>query len=143
MEAAIRELFARYESAFRRALAGEANADEVASLYASDFIAASPAGVMSGKNDRQFRQVMAQGYARYRSIGTREMRIRAIRVTPIDECHSVAHVGWTATYSRGAAPDVSIDFEVHYLVQVLVGEAKVFGWVSKDEQEVLRQHGIV
>ena len=40
--------------------------DEVASLYASEFIAASPAGVMAGKNDDQLKQVMAQGY---RAIG--------------------------------------------------------------------------
>ena len=28
-------------------------------------------------------------------------------------------------------------------VQVLGGEAKVFGWISGDEQAVLRQHGII
>jgi hypothetical protein len=117
MEAAVRKLFERYESVFNRSLGDVVDMDEVASLYASDFIAASPAGVMTGKNDDQLKQVMEQGYARYRAIGTREMRIRDISISPID-------------------------FEVHYLVQKLDGEAKVFGWVSGDEQALLKKHGI-
>jgi hypothetical protein len=86
---------------------------------------------------------MAQGYAHYRAIGTREMRIRSVRISPIDENHCVAHVAWTAIYARNDRPETAIDFDVHYLVQVLDGEAKVFGWVSGDETALLRQHGIV
>jgi hypothetical protein len=53
-------------------------------------------------------------------------------------------VAWTATYARPSQPDVAIDFEVHYLVQQLDGAPpQVFGWVSGDEQALLRQHGIV
>ena len=117
--------------------------DEVAGLYASEFIAASPAGVMTGKNDDQLRQVMAQGYARYRAMGTKEMRIRAVRVSPIDDRHCLAHVAWAAHFARNNNEDVAIDFEVHYFIQSLDGEPKVFGWVSGDEEEVLRTHGIV
>ncbi|RWE56475.1 nuclear transport factor 2 family protein [Mesorhizobium sp.] len=142
MEAQVRKLFERYEQLFRKSLAGDADMDEVASVYASAFIAASPAGVMVGKNDDQLRQVMEQGYAHYRAIGTKEMRIRAVRVSPIDEHHCVAHVAWTSSYARKDRPDVKIDFDVHYLVQKLGGDPKIFGWVSGDEQEVLRKHGI-
>ena len=56
MEAAVRKLFERYESFFNRSLGDDVGMDEVASLYASDFIAASPAGVMTGKNDDQLKQ---------------------------------------------------------------------------------------
>jgi hypothetical protein len=35
-----------------------------------------------------------------------------------------------------------IDFDVHYLVQQLDAEPKVFGWISEDEQALLREHGI-
>jgi len=117
--------------------------DEVASLYASDFIAASPAGVMVGKNDDQLRQVIARGYAYYRAIGTKEMRTRDVRVSPIDEQHCVAHVAWTATYARHDQVDEAIDFDVHYSVQQLDGEPKVFGWASGDEQALLGKHGII
>lgn len=142
MEAGVRKFFERYESFFNRSLGGDMHMDEVAALYASEFIAASPAGVMAGKNDDQLKQVMAQGYARYRAMGMKEMRIRNVRLSAIDDHHCVAHVAWTATYAREDRPDVGIDFDVHYLVQTLDAEPKVFGWVSGDEQALLSEQGI-
>ena len=143
MEASVRQLFERYERLFMECLGGNKDMREVASLYASKFIAATPAGVMTGKNDDQLKQVMAQGYARYRAMGTKKMRIRDIRLSAIDDHHCVAHVAWTATYARKEQPDVEIEFDVHYFVQMLGGKPKVFGWVSGDEQALLREHGIV
>jgi hypothetical protein len=143
MEAAVRKLLERYENLFAKALGGRVDMNEVASLYASDFVAASPAGVMAGKNDDKLRQLMSQGYEHYRAIGTEQIRIRDVRLSPIDGGHCVAHVAWTATYARTDRPKVAIDFDVHYLVQVRNGEAKVFGWISGDEQALLKQHGIV
>ncbi len=143
MEAAVKKLFERYERSFKQSLGGNNDMDEVASLYAREFIAASPAGVMTGKNDEQLKTVMAQGYAHYRAIGTKDMRIRSLRISPMDEHHCVTHVAWTAVYSRENRPDIAIDFDVHYLVQKLDGEPKIFGWVSGDEQAVLREHGVI
>lgn len=143
METGVAKLFERYERLFNQSLGGDIDMDEVASLYASDFIAASPAGVMTGKNDDHLKHVMAQGYARYRAIGTKDMRIRNVGLSPMDDHHCVAHVAWTATYSRQDQADIAIDFDVHYLVQTLDGEPKIFGWVSGDEQAVLRTHGII
>jgi len=105
MEASVRAFFERYESFFNRALAGDMDMGEVAALYAPAFIAASPAGVMTGENDEKLRQAMAQGYAHYRAIGTKEMRIRDVRISSMDEHHCVAHVAWTATYARRDQPD--------------------------------------
>jgi hypothetical protein len=143
METAVKNLFARYQRFFNRALHGGADLDEGASFYAAAFIAASPAGIVAGKNDDQLGRIMEQGYERYRAIGTKEMRMRDVRLSPMDEHHCVAHVAWTAIYSRRDAPDVSIDFDVHYLVQKLNGEPKIFGWVSGDEQALLKEYGIV
>ena len=143
METAVRDLFARYQRFFNRALAGDVDLDEGTSFYASAFIAASPAGIVAGKNDEQLGQVMEQGYERYRATGTKQMRMRDVRLSPMDEHHCVALVAWTAIYSRQDAPDISIDFDVHYLVQKLNGEPKIFGWVSGDEQALLKEYGIV
>ena len=143
MEASVRKFLERYERVFNESLGGDADIGDAAALYASDFIAASPAGVMTGKNDDQLKQVMAQGYARYRAIGTKNMQMRDFRLSPIDDHHCVAHVAWTATYARKDQPDLAIDFDVHYFVQKLEGEPKVFGWVSGDEQALLREHGII
>ncbi|WP_447920171.1 nuclear transport factor 2 family protein [Achromobacter aegrifaciens] len=142
MESTVKELFERYERFFNQSLHGDLDGEEMASLYASDFIAASPAGVMAGKNDDQLIQAMTQGYARYRAMGTKEMRVRDVRLSPMDELHCVAHVAWTAVYGREGQPDTNIDFDVHYFVQLLDGVPKVFGWVSGDEQALLRKHGI-
>lgn len=143
METSVRQFFERYESFFRRALGGDVDPEALAALYAAEFIAASPAGVMTGKNDAEFRQVMAQGYQRYREIGTKDMRIRHVRLSPIDAHHGLAHVAWTATYARNDQADAAIDFEVHYLMQKLDGEPKVFGWIAGDEQALLKQHGLI
>lgn len=143
MDDDVAKLFERYERLFNGALAGEVDMDEIASLYATDFIAASPHGVATGKNDDQLKQVLAEGYARYRAIGTKGIHIRDVRVSPLDEQHCVAHVAWTATYARKDEADKAVNFVVHYLVQKLAGEAQVFGWVSGDEQALLRTHGIV
>lgn len=142
MEAGVRRLFERYERFFMRALGGDLDMAEAASLYASEFIAATPAGVMGGRNDAAFAQAMAKGYERYRAIGTKAMTIRQVRFSPIDDLHCVAHVAWTATYARAGQDDVAIDFEVHYLVQALDDGPKVFGWVSGDEEALLKQHGV-
>lgn len=143
MHAGIVRLFERYERFFARGLAGDADMSEAASFYASDFVASSPAGLMTGRNDDQFKQVMAQAYAHYRAIGTKDMRIRNVDLAPIDEHHCLVHVAWTARYDRPKQADAVIDFDVHYLVRVLDGDPKIFGWMSGDEQALLRQHGIL
>jgi hypothetical protein len=143
METSVRKFFERYENFFNRSLGGDMDMNEVAALYAPEFIAASPSGVMTGKNDDQLKQVMAQGYARYRAMGTRKMRMRNVRVSPLDDFHCIAHVAWTATYARKDQPDLDIDFDLHYFVQKLGEEPKVFGWVSGDEQALLKKHGII
>jgi hypothetical protein len=142
VETSVRQLFERYERVFAKALRGHIDMEELASLYASAFIAASPAGILTGKNDEHLKEVVEQGYAHYRAIGTKEMRLRHIRISPIDEPHCIAHVAWTGMYARTEQSDLPIDFDVHYLVQKLGTDAKVFGWISGDEQALLKQYGI-
>lgn len=143
MDASVKRLFASYESFFNRSLQGEPDMGEAGELYAPEFVAASPMGVVTGRNDQEFRDNLIRGYDHYRAIGTRRMQVRDVCISPIDDLHCVAHVGWTATYMCGDGADVDIDFEVHYLVQVLGGTAKVFGWVAGDENALLKQHGII
>ena len=64
-------------------------------------------------------------------------------VSRIDDLRCIAH--WPGRWLIPVRIDrnVAIDFEVHYFVQLLGGEAKVFGWVSGNEEALLKQHGIV
>jgi hypothetical protein len=142
MDAEVKALFQRYQRLFEKGLSGDVDAGEVAAFYAPAFVAASPAGVVTGKNDKPLLQVMKAGYARYRQTGMKSMELSDIRLSEIDDRHCMAHVDWTAIYKSRGKSDVVIEFEVHYLIQKLDEEPKIFGWISGDEHELLRQHGI-
>ena len=79
METSVRKLFERYERVFNASLHGDVDMDKVAALYASEFIAASPAGVMTGKNDEQLRQAMAQVTGVQMQIGSHHSPFRVKR----------------------------------------------------------------
>lgn len=139
----VEKFFQKYEQFFMQSLIGKLNPDEITELYAPEFIAASPMGVMTGKNDIDFQKTLSYGYEQYRKMGTIGMHVCKIKVYPIDEYHSVAHVSWRASYQKSDKSRVSIDFEVHYLMQEIKGKLRVFGWISGNEQEVLRENGII
>lgn len=139
----VEKFFQKYEQFFMQSLIGKLNPDEITELYAPEFIAASPMGVMTGKNDIDFQKTLSYGYEQYRKMGTIGMHVCKIKVYPIDEYHSVAHVSWRASYQKSDKSRVNIDFEVHYLMQEIKGKLRVFGWISGNEQEVLRENGII
>ncbi|MEH2600436.1 hypothetical protein V1278_007349 [Bradyrhizobium sp. AZCC 1577] len=85
MEKNVKDLFERYENLFRTALRDQVDMDQVASSYATAFVAASPAGVSVGRNDEHLKQMMQQGFENYRRIGTKDMRLRNVRIARIDE----------------------------------------------------------
>lgn len=144
MDIEIEALFDRYERYFNQALRGKVDMADILSLYATEVIGAGPGGVRAAKNDEEFREYLAQGYDRYRAMGMTEIRRRNLRFSRIDDPHCVAHVAWSATYSPKERPDkVMIGFDMHYLIHVMEKEPKIFGWVSGDEQALLKSHGIV
>lgn len=98
---------------------------------------------MAGKNDNDFHQALSKGYEQYRRIGTKGMHVRGVNVTPIDELHCIADVAWTAMYEPANKQPIEIDFDVHYLIQEQNGKARIFGWISGNEQELLQQYGII
>ena len=112
----VEKFFQKYEQFFMQSLSGNVIFDEITELYAPEFIAASPMGVMTGKNDINFQKALSYGYEQYRKMGTIGMHVCKIKVYPIDEYHSVAHVSWRASYQKSDKSRVDIDFEVHYLM---------------------------
>ncbi|HNP57709.1 MAG TPA: nuclear transport factor 2 family protein [Gordonia sp. (in: high G+C Gram-positive bacteria)] len=143
MIAAVQRLFAAYERLTNAGLAGDPDAEALAACYAEEFIGAAPTGVRTGTNDTEYLEVLAQGLAQYRAIGTKRMTVKTVAVTTIDELHCIATVSWSAVYDRGESPDVTIDFDVNYLVQLRGENAVVFGWITGDEQAALQAHGII
>lgn len=139
----LERFFADYERFFMDALGGHTDDAAVGRMYAPAFIAASPLGVMTGANDDAFRQGLEAGYEQYRAIGTTGMRVRSVTMSPIDDLHAVAHVAWTASYARVDGTPLDIDLDVHYLMQEHAGALRIFGWISGDEQEVYKEHGLL
>jgi hypothetical protein len=139
----IQVFFERYQQMFMKGLHDRAGTVDVAWPYATAFIAASPSGVNVGQNDETLDAVMRQGFEYYRQLGTKDMRLRGVVVVPIDDLHCLARVGWTAVYDRDPQQDVAIDFEVTYLLQLLDGTPRVFGWITGDEAAALQEHGII
>ena len=142
MERAITALFERYARETRAALAGAADEQAIAALYDEAFIAASPAGVRCGANSDAFIRQLVDGFSHYRAIGTKAMTVESVKVDPIDALHALARVAWRAIYDvRG--DETAIDFSNVYLVRVDARGARVFGWITGDEQAVLREHGVI
>ena len=121
MEASVRKLFERYERVFQR------RPCTATSIWTTSQRSTPPTslrphrlGVMTGKNDEQLKQVMAQGYgpttapseprrcAYGSSASRRWTNTIASRMSPGEQ-----------PMSDNDKPDVTIDFDVHYLVQQL------------------------
>lgn len=134
--------FKSYEQQFNSSLAGEVHLDAIANFYTEEFIAANPNGVKTGKNNEQLQEAMDKGYEYYRLIGTKEMKCLNIDITPLDEQHVVADTHWQATYLK-EGEEIVIPFRSNFLIQFRGDQPKVFGWVTGDETQVLKENGII
>lgn len=139
----ITAFFEAYEQRFNDALKGEIDVNETASVFADCFIEASPLGVQCGKNDQRFREAIHGGYEFYKNIGTQSMQIRGLDITAIDEFHVMAKVYWRARYKKKDGIEISIEFDVTYMVQTIDERINIFAYVTGDEQAALQQHGLL
>jgi hypothetical protein len=135
--------FAAYTDAYNRSLGDRVDHDAIVASFADCFVAAGPGGVNCGKNDDSFRAALDQGFAFYKSIGTRKMSVRRVDVTPIDELHHMAKVHYRADYEKRGGEAVGIDFDVTYLLQTRDGVSRIFAFVAGDEMGAYRRHGLV
>src|SRR5688500_9131346 len=79
----VEAFFTRYEKRFNDALTNPPIIDVkgVIASFASYFVAASPNGVTGGKNGLVFRFIIPRGFAYYRKIGTKSMKITSLEIT--------------------------------------------------------------
>lgn len=140
----IERFFAEYEAEFNRSLAepGAVDTSRTGAFFADCVVAASPHGVSCGKNDGTLLDHVAKGYAFYREIGIRAMRIRVLAPTPLDRWHWGVRVGWAAGYEH-AGRTGTIEFDLLYFLQLLDGRPRIFAWIAGDEEEALREHGLI
>ena len=141
----LEEFFAEYEARMNKALGAipEVDVEATAGAFADCFIEASPLGVTCGRNDEQFRTVIPQGYEFYRSIGTKSMRIDSLTVTALDDYHSLAKVHWLALYTKKDGSNLTLDFDVIYLVQTIDDKPRIFAYITGDEQKAYQESGLI
>ena len=139
----LEEFFAAYAVRFNEGLTGEPDIEGTAGAFTEWFIEANPGGVSCGKNDDVFRMRIPQGYAFYRSIGTKSMHIASLDLSPLDLFHWMAKVGWESRYEKKDGTPVRIDFSIIYLVQIIGNIPKIFAYIAGDEQKVLREYGLL
>jgi len=139
----ISRFFDDYAARFNKALSGQDPdiADTVAA-FAACFVEASPAGIICSKNDERFRDAVPKGYAFYKSIGTQSMKICSKVITPLDAMHAMVKIHWQALYVKKAGNRAEVGFDIHYFVQVKDGAAKIFAYITGDEQQLLKAHGL-
>ena len=143
-EQIVRDFFDAYAARTNAALARPPRMDVagIRNAFAPYFVAASPAGVRGGRNGLMFRLMLRLGFRAYRRIGTRSIDLAGLDVTPIDDMHVMAKVDWVARYDGSKGDGQDIAFTNHYFLQVRDGRAKVFAYVTPDEQAALREHGL-
>jgi hypothetical protein len=140
----IERFFSDYATRFNKSLLepSEIDIDGVAGSFASSFIGANTSGVLCAKNDEEFHAVIPQSYAFYKSIGTKSMKITSIDITTLDEYHFMARVHWDSRYVKDE-DEISIEFDVIYLLQLIDEKPRIFAYITGDEQKVLKEHGLI
>lgn len=145
LETKVRALFDAYAKRSDDALQTPPleDVDGVAAAFAPYFVGSSPRGVMGGANDDQFHTMIPQGFARYRAVGGKHMTIKGLNVIELDHCHAVADVDWDFAYTNKAGESGHLTFTNFYFVTTADGPAKIFGYVTPDEQQAMQDHGLV
>ena len=139
----IEDFFDGYALRFNEALQGtSSDVKETKYSFADCFIAASPAGIICGKNGSEFEASLAKGYEFYRNIGITSMEIISKAITMLDDFHAMSRIAWRSNFS-GKNSMGTMEFDVIYLVQIHGMEIKIFAYITGDEQKVLKEKGLI
>lgn len=140
----IDNFFNRYESRFNKVLSGgEPDIDATVNSFAEHFIEANPSGVIVGSNDKKFRKMVAQGWTFYKSIGILSMNVMSKQITVLDNFHALVKVQWNSSFVRKDKTEGDVTFDVFYLLQKRDEVFKIFGYITGDEHQALKDEGLI
>jgi hypothetical protein len=145
-EPAVRRFFQAYQDRMNAALEAPPKVDVAAATaaFARYFVGSNPKTVSGGRNGWFLRFMIPRGYAFYRKIGTRRMEVRGLEVEALDDFHAMARTHWWSSYRKKSGETVEIEFDNIYFLHIPAsGEPKIFAYVTGDEQQVLKDHGLV
>ena len=140
----IDNFFNRYEARFNDALTGgQPDIEETATSFAESFVEASPAGIIVGKNDEKFQESLSKGWNFYKDIGVQSIDILSTQTTILDNLHAIVRVHWNCVFVRKNDSQGEVAFNVFYLLQKQEENLKIFAYVTGDEQQVLKEEGLI
>jgi hypothetical protein len=138
------EFFREYAKVYERSLGESVDVAAIRSFFAEAFVAASVSGhVAVGANNETFEQTLRSGYSFYKAIGTTSMKIDRVESEALYENHDRVRVFYAARYRKRDGTEVSVPFDVMYLLQRRSGGPKIFGFVAGDEMAIYRTQGLV
>jgi len=145
LETKVRALFDAYGKRADAALQDPAreDVDGLVASFASFFVESSPKGVVGGPNDEKFRALIPMGYANYRAMGGKHMTIKGLKVIELDALHAIADVDWDFAYTNKAGKSGHITFTNFYCLTIAGGTAKIFAYVTPDEEGAMQEHGLL
>lgn len=145
LETKVRALFDAYAKRADDALRDPPveDVDGLVNSFAAFFVESSPKGVVGGANDDTFREMIPKGYANYRAVGGKHMTIKGLKVIELDHCHAVADIDWDFAYTNKAGQSGHVTFTNFYFVTIVGGSAKIFGYVTPDEEQAMKDHGLI
>ena len=122
---------------------GQTDGIFLADCFASDFIGASPIGVMAARNEG-LADILSKGIEAYRQMGGTAFVAERIDVEELAPNSFMATVAWRFDYRRPKDGQTgSIGFANRYFISTATGSPKIFAWITPDEQAALREHGLV
>lgn len=135
------EFFREYAKAYERSLRESVDVAAIRSFFAEAFLSAGVNGqVATGANDETFEESLRRAYAFYKAIGTISMKIDRVEPEALYENHDRVRVFYSAGYRKKDGTEVSIPFDVLYLLQRRSAGPKIFGFIAGDEMAVYREH---
>jgi hypothetical protein len=135
MDKRIEKLFADYGRSF-----SALQLQNTAKLYADDFIAAGPKGIISQTRDA-FVKNAEKAADFYRSVGQERAEAKSMKETWFSDNYVMVTVHWAVTFKSLGKP---AEFDVSYLVQLTDKDPKIILFIShEDEQETMKKLGVL
>ena len=135
MDKRIEQLFAEYGRSF-----SALQLQKTAGLYADDFIAAGPKGIISQKRE-EFLSNAGKAAEFYRSVGQQSAEALAMKETWFGDDYVMVTIHWGVTFEKLDRP---VEFDVSYLVQLTDETPRIILFIShEDEEELMKKLGLL
>ena len=131
MDKRIKTLFEDYGKSF-----SALDLRNTAKVYADDFIAAGPKGVIS-QTRKEFDANAEKAAEYYRKVGQERAEIKSMKETWFGNDYAMVTIHWAAYFKKLDKP---YEFDVSYLVDLTGKDAKIILFIShEDEEEAMKE----